>query len=235
MGEGGGCFFGGEALRQLLCEGRGKMMRRTARLGRYDRIRTRRKKLPLYIFVVIELLLGIGFGKDMYDNAIYLAEGEITPKEELTVVEGEVVDCKEIKRYGAKSTIHFFRIELDNGEKYSVHTLSIFRKKLFEKQAVGRNITILLDEHKGYQGRMNGDVRIAEISDENVDYLKYEDYVALEHQIKERLYKNRWLDAIGMGIFLDWPLVELAVAHIYKRIKIRSREKRNFDLYRGKK
>ena len=73
MGEGGGCFFGGEALRQLLCGGRGKMMRRTARLGRYDRIRTRRKKLPLYIFVVIELLLGIGFGKDMYDNAIYLA------------------------------------------------------------------------------------------------------------------------------------------------------------------
>ena len=96
------------------------MRQNNVRLGKYTRIAARRKKRPFYIFIAAIILAGIISMISMYHNSVNFVEGEITPKDELIIVRGTVVSCEDVKRYGGK-IIHYFTIELDNGEKYNVN------------------------------------------------------------------------------------------------------------------
>ena len=203
------------------------MRQNNVRLGKYTRIAARRKKRPFYIFIAAIILAGIISMISMYHNSVNFVEGEITPKDELIIVRGTVVSCEDVKRYGGK-IIHYFTIELDNGEKYNVNeTLQLFAKGAFEKTAVGKEIVIFLDEHRGYQGRMNGNVRIAEISCGDIRYLKYEDYVAMEQSIKEDHSRNRWLYAIGVAAYIEAPFLIFLTAGIHEKVRENDRIKRN--------
>ena len=203
------------------------MRQNNVRLGKYTRIAARRKKRPFYIFIAAIILAGIISMISMYHNSVNFVEGEITPKDELIIVRGTVVSCEDVKRYGGK-IIHYFTIELDNGEKYNVNeTLQLFAKGAFEKTAVGKEIVIFLDEHRGYQGRMNGNVRIAEISCGDISYLKYEDYVAMEQSIKEDHSRNRWLYAIGVAAYIESPFLIFLTAGIHEKVRENDRIKRN--------
>ncbi len=169
----------------------------------------KRKKILFWGFIIAYNLFWIWIGIIVFNNSTNAIEGEITPREELLFEEGAVTDWKYVYSTGSKytSSEHYFSIELDNGNTYVVTRwiIDVFARKRFEQFGMGSQITLLLDENKGYKGR-EGRLEIAEIRCGDTYYLRYEDYVYQKMRAKEFMSKIRWPITISVPLmFIGLP------------------------------
>lgn len=188
--------------------------------SRLEKKRMRRKKIILWGFIVVDILIGIYVGIFDLVNTEQIIKGRITPKEELIIEEGFVTSWKYVYRTGGKhrKSEEYFSIGLGNGKIYKIYSYGIkaFEQEKFEALGMGSFVTLLVDENKGYEGRER--IEVAEISSGDTYFLKYEDYIYQKQQEKKFLSKIKWLSAILVPLALVWwPLIFIFIVWKQKR------------------
>lgn len=182
--------------------------------SRLEKRRTRRKKIILWSFIVVDILIGIYVGIFEIISTERIIRGRITPKEELIIEEGFVSSWKYVCRTGGRyrKSEEYFSIGLDNGKIYKLYAYGIkaFEQEKFEALGMGSYVTLLIDENKGYEGRKR--IEIAEIFSGDTYFLKYDDYVYQKQQEKKFHSKTQWLMAIVVPLTLVWwPLIFIII------------------------